>query len=91
MEKVNKLTYKDIEERIHQLDLESTNNAVNYFRNNIKISKSAPFFHGFVGLTFNLFFKKRDKSKYNRFLETFFNTFSDFLTRIKLLKLQNRL
>jgi len=91
MEKVNKLSYKDIEERIHQLDLESTNNAANYFRKNIKISKSAPFFHGLVGLTFNLFFKKRDKSKYNRFLETFFNTFSDFLTRLKLLKLQNRL
>jgi hypothetical protein len=87
----NKITYKDIEQRIGQINSDSTAEAVNYFNKNIKISKRAPFFHGIVGLTYNLFFKKRAESRYNRFLETFFNAFSDFLTRLKLLKLHNKL
>lgn len=91
MEKRKNLSCKDIEQRIYQLNSESTVEASNYFEKNIKISRSTPFLHAFIGLTYNLFFKKRNKSRYNRFLETFFNTFSDFLTRLKLLKLQNKL
>jgi len=91
VEEQKNLTYKDIEQRIGQINSDSTAEAANYFNKNIKISKRATFFHGFIGLTFNLFFKKRTESRYNRFLETFFNTFSDFLTRLKLLKLHNKL
>ena len=89
--KKNSLTYTDFEKRIEEINSGSTFNAVNDLKEGRKVSKAGVFIHAKLDIITGIIFNKSRDPQYSRMFNAFFNMFGNFLTRLKLLKLQNKL
>jgi hypothetical protein len=87
----NNLTYIDFEKKIEEINSDSTFNALNDLKEGRKVSKAGVFIHAKLDIITGLIFNKSRNPQYSRLFNAFFNMFGDFLTRLKLLKLQNKI
>lgn len=89
--KRNNLTYTDFEKKIERINSESTFNALNDLKEGRKVSKAGVFIHVKLDFITGLIFNKNKNLQYGRMFNAFFFMFSNVLTRLKLLKLQNKI
>jgi len=89
--KKSNLAYNDLERKIEEINSESTFNALNDLKNGRKISKAGVIVRAKLDLIAGLIFNKNKGPQYGRLFNTFFTMFGNFLTRLKLLKLQNKI
>ncbi len=87
----NNLTYIDFEKKIEEINSESTFNALNSLKEGSKVSKAGVFIHLKLDIITGIIFNKNRNPQYSRLFNAFFNMFGNFLTRLKLLKLQNKI
>ena len=81
----------DIEKKIEDINSESTFNALNDLKGRRKVSKTGVFIHAKLDFIAGLIYNKNKSPQYGKLFNTFFNMFGNFLTRLKLLKLQNKI
>ncbi len=89
--KRNNQTYTDFEKKIEEINSESTFKALNDLKEGRKVSKAGVFIHVKLDFIAGLIFNKNKILQFGRLFNAFFYMFGNFLTRLKLLKLQNKI
>lgn len=81
----------DFEKKIEEINSESTFNALNELKDGRKVSKAGVIVHVKLDFIAGMIYNKNKSPQYGKLFNTFFNMFGNLLTRLKLLKLQNKI